>query len=255
MRRAAGFGFISTLITALTLHAGCASESDILRSDPGLRASDLHDGKIAVLGVVKYQEPDQIRPPLIAMLQRTLAEERRDIPLVPADSVRDALGAERYRKTLLEYEYQGSLDEAALRDLAGSLRGVRFLVMARVDKDRTRYSTRGRADADTGSMRPDFAMGVTGRDARVTVHLYDLVRGTLVFAARYMGSSEESRPVRVPASGSPAGSGVRVDVGAATSPENEGYPGAPELALALEGPFRAFARALPGAPLRPGGAP
>jgi hypothetical protein len=50
------------------------------------------------------------------------------------------------------------------------------------------------------------------------------------------------------------GSGATVEIGQAVPPEEQGYPGIPDLALALEEPFRAFARALPGAP-QPAGAP
>jgi len=226
--------------------AGCAAESNLLRLDPGLTAVDLRQGKIAVLGVVKFQEPDQVRPPLIAMLERTLGEERGDIPLIRADSVRHVLGQERYRRILLAYEYQATLDSAALREIADPLRGIaRFAVLARVEKDRMRNSTRGISDADTGVARSDFVMGITGRDAGVRVHLYDMVRGTLVMSATYEGSSESSKPMVSPVR-SGGSSGVVVEVGQAVPPEAQGYPPPPELAQALEEAFRAFARALPG---------
>ena len=227
---------------------GCASQSEVKRLGPALTEADLRKGKLAVLGVVKFQEPDQIRPPLVAMLERTFREERRDVPLLPADSVRQALGPERYRRILLAYEYQGALDPGALGEISDSLRGMaRFLLLARVEKDRTRNSTRSIAEADTGLGWPDFAMGITGRDARVAVHLYDLVQRTLVVSAAYEGSSESSKPMLSPLR-SGGRSGVTLEVGQAVSPEDQGYPGAPELALALEEPFRTFARMLPGAP-------
>ncbi len=199
-----------------------------------------------MLGVVKFQEPDQVRPPLIAMLERTFQDERRDVPLIPSDRVRQMLGAERDRRILLSYEYQGALDPAALAEISDSLRGAaRYLLLARVEKDRTRNSTRGITSADTGTVRPDYAMGITGRDAQVAVHLYDLVSRDLVVSARYEGSSENAHPMLSPLR--PGGrSGVNVEVGPAVSPEDQGYPGPPELALALEEPFRTFARSLPG---------
>ena len=226
---------------------GCASESDLLRLDPGLTETDLRQGKLAVLGVVKFQEPDQVRPPLIAMLEKTLGEERVDVPLIRADSVRHVLGDERYRRILLGYEYHGTLDSAALREIADPLQGVaRFVVLARVEKDRTRNSARSISDAD-GAGRTGYAMGITGRDATVEIHLYDVARRALVMKGKYDGSSENSKPIvsSVPPGGGPA---VTVEVGEAVPPEAQGYPGVPELAQALEEPFRAFARALPGAP-------
>ncbi len=228
---------------------GCAAESELHRLDPSLTAADLRQGKIAVLGVVKFQEPDQVRPPLIAILERTFRDERRDIPLLPSDSVRRILGADRDRRMLLSYEYQGTLDAASLAEISDSLRGAaRYLLLARVEKDRTRNSTRGIAPADTGRVRSDYAMGITGRDAQVAVHLYDLVSRQMVMSARYEGSSENARPMLSPLRPG-GGSGVNVEVGQAAPPEDQGYPGAPELALALEEPFRSFARSLPGGTL------
>jgi len=235
----------AALLLGAAVLAGCASEADLQRLDSSVTAPDLRQGKVAVLGVVKFQEPDQVRPPLIAMLERTFREERHDVPLIPADSVRQMLGAERDQKLLLAYEYQGALDPAALGEIADSLHGVaRFLLLARVDRDRTRNSTRGITGADTARTRANFAMGITGRDARVTVHLYDLGRRALVASARYEGSSENEKPMLSPLQG---GSGV-IEVGQGSSPEDQGYPGVPDLAPALEEPFRTFARTLPGAP-------
>lgn len=239
------------LFAALALWAfvsGCATEAGLKRLDPALTEVDLRQGKIAVLGVVKFQEPDQVRPPLVAMLEKAFREERRDIPLVPADSVRWKLGEERARRILLDYEYQGTLGARDLGEIADSLRGTaRFLLLARVEKDRTRNAARGIAGANTGVSGAGYAMGVTGRDARVSVHFYDLTSRALVMSATYEGSSENTKPIRAPVLPG-GGSRTDVSVGPAESPEEQGYPGAPELAQALEEPFRTFARVLPGAP-------
>ena len=227
--------------TALVV-AGCSSQAELTHLDPSLRANDLRQGKIAVLGVVKFQEADQIRPPLIAMLEKTFREERPDVPMIPADSVRSILGAERDQKLLLGYEYQGALDDHALEQIAGSLRGIaRYILVARVDRDRTRNSTRGVSVTDTTSAAHVlYEMGVTERDARVTVQLYDLSRRALAVSARYKGSTESQHPML-----SPLG---RVSFHPKVPPEERGYPETPELAMALREPFRTFARTLPGEP-------
>ena len=222
---------------------GCAAETELKRLDPSLNEIELRQGKIADMGVVKFQEPDQIRPPLIATLERTFREERPDLPLLSADSLQHILGGERYRKLLLGYEYQGNLDGPALSEIADSLRGAaRFLLLARVVKDRTRSSARGVAQGDTVRSTRTYAMGITGRDAQVVIHLYDLSRRALALTARIDGSSENSRPVVSPVSQS------TVELGRAVPPEDTGYPAAPELAQAVEEPFRTFAKTLPGAP-------
>lgn len=237
------------LLAGILFIAGCSAESELARLDPSLTETDLRQGKVAVLGVVKFQEPDQIRPPLIAMLESTWREERRDVPLIPADSVRQILGPERDRKLLLEFEYQGSLDAPGLSEISESLRGVaRYLITARVDKDRTRNSTRGISTTDTTSAQHVlYAMGVTGRDARVTVQLYDLSRRALVMSGRFEGSAESEHPML-----SPLG---QVSFVPRVPPEEQGYPETPELALALQEPFRNFARILPGSTKAPSSPP
>jgi len=230
------------------LVAGCSSGAELTHRDPCLSANDLRQGRVAVLGVVKFEEADQVRPPLIDVLERTFREERRDVTLIPTDSVRTLLGAERDKKLLLDYEYQGALDDHALEEIADSLRGIaRYILVARVDRDRTRNTTRGIAVTDTTSAAHVlYQMGVTEREARVTVQLYDLSRRSLAVSARYKGSTERQHPML-----SPLGT---VSFLPKVPPEERGYPETPELAMALREPFQTFARTLPGAP-QPVGAP
>jgi hypothetical protein len=234
----------SALLVCAALLAGCAAQTGFLHVDPSLTAADLRAGKVAVLGVVQFQEPDQIRPPLIAMLEKTLGEERPDVPMIPADSVRSILGEERDKKLLLGYEYQGALDDHALEETAGSLRGIaRYILVARVDRDRTRNATRGiDVNDSTSAAHVLYETGVTERQARVTVQLYDLSRRGLAVNARYEGSTENEHPML-----SPLG---RISFKKNVPPEEQGYPETPALALALREPFQTFARTLPGAPKR-----
>jgi len=226
--------------------AGCAAESKLLRGDPDLAYAALRDGKLAVLGVVKVEEVDRVRPPLIAMLEKALTEERADLPLIRAESVFAALGKTSYRRILLGYEYQGRLEPADLRELADSLAGVaRFVVLARVVSDRIRYSTRGVSEADSTQSQSAYGLRVAGRNARVDVHLYDLATRSLSFGAEYSGSSESSKPARAPMDRPPQMQGVDIGVQSRAAPEVESSPEPPELALAVEEPFRAFARSLP----------
>jgi hypothetical protein len=237
------------MILLCALLVGCAAETEIQRVDHSLTAADLRAGKVAVLGVVKFQEPDQIRPPLIAMLEKTFREERPDVPMIPAESVRQMLGVERDQKLLLAYEYQGGLDDHALEEIADSLRGIaRYILVARVDRDRTRNATRGISLSDTtSSAHVLYQMGVTGRDARVTIQIYDLSRRALAVSARAEGSTESEHPML-----SPLG---QVSFIPRVPSEERGYPETPELALALQEPFRDFARYLPGSSKPPSSSP
>jgi hypothetical protein len=225
---------------------GCAAESKLSRVDPGLTAAALREGSVAVLGVVKPQEVDQVRPPLIAMLETGLSEERGDLPLLRADRVRELLGKEPHRRILLAYEFQGMLDSAAVRELADSLRGrARFAVVARVESDQLRYSSREISETDSAGVPRVFVMAVTGRDARVSVQLYDLAKRALVLNAKYIGSSEAEIPIFTGAARGARRPGMTVEVAPQVTPSSQGYPDPPDLARSLEGPFRSFARDLP----------
>src|SRR5437870_13826582 len=119
----------ASALALFALCAGCASEVELSRIDPSLTDTDLRQGKVAVLGVVKFQEPDQVRPPLIAMLERTFRDERHDVPLIGADSVRQMLGPERHRRLLLAYECRRSLSPDDLAEISDSLRGAAKFIL------------------------------------------------------------------------------------------------------------------------------
>lgn len=232
---------------ALAALAGCAAEAKILREDATLTNRALREGGIAVLGVVKVEEIDTVRPPLIAKLEIVFAEERPDIHVIGAQRVREALGKASYRRILLGYEYHGVIDTASLREIADSLRGAaRYVVVARVDSDRLRRSTRDAKDADTSRVGWAAAVLVTGRNARVAVRLYDLDQRTVCLDAQYAGTAENLK-AGVASSVRPPEPQAGVTVGTAPQivPQEEGYPDPPELAEVVETPFRTFARSLP----------
>jgi len=235
-------------IIALTLSAllGCAAESKILREDTTLTAEALREGGVAVLGVVKVEEIDTVRPPLIAKLEAVFAEERPDLPLIGIQRVRDALGKASYRRILLGYEYKGVIDTASLREIADSLRGLaRYAVVARVESDRLRRSTRDAPEADTSRIGRAFGILVTGRNARVAVRLYDLDQRTVRLDARYAGTAESLR-AGIASGARPPEPRMEVNMGSVRIlPQEEGYPDPPALAEVVETPFRTFARSLP----------
>lgn len=238
--------------------AGCATEAKLLRSDPAFTAAALSRGGLAVVSVVKKEEVEQVRPPLIAALMRKLSQARPDLRLVDADRVAEALGTIRYRRLLNAYQARGSLDSAEVRALADAVGGAaRYGVLGRVTHDALRTSERGISPEDSSRYRFFSTRLVTGRDARVDMQVYDLAKGTLVYRAEYAGSAEDERPARygLEGGGATAGSGVTIGAGSrdAAPPgvpdslaEQWGrYPEAPTLARSLEEAFRAFARDLP----------
>src|SRR6266850_1527081 len=72
------------LAGALAAFSGCAHVADIREADTGFTAEALRAGGLVDLGVVQVNEIPQVRPPLIAALERVLTATRSDIRLIPA---------------------------------------------------------------------------------------------------------------------------------------------------------------------------
>jgi hypothetical protein len=211
-----------------------------------------------VVSVVKKEEVEQVRPPLIAALERTLGQARPELRLVPAGRVEDDLGLETYRRILKSYQARGSLDSSEVRTLAREIGGdARYAILGRVFSDAVRTSERGIPRRDKSEYRSFDTLLITGRDARVDLRIYDLATGALVFHAQYAGSAEEARPARFGLEGGgavgsgtipvPSGTrdGIPSDVPDSLAERWGQYPAIPSLATALEEAFRSFAKDLP----------
>jgi len=213
----------------------------VVVADEAITATLLRDGGLAVVGVTMVEEVEQVRPPLIAALERVLGETRPDLPFRSAASVRDTLGLAASRKVLSAYQLDGRLDKAALTDLAKRLGGgTRFAIFGRVEKTSEHYpAPPRRGEIDYGG---SIGSRTTRRDARVRLTLYDLARARVAFEAVYASSSENSLPDSIASLPErrltpPPG----VDPGVPVNPQ----PGVPSLAEALIEGFRAFATDLP----------
>ena len=251
------YGIFSTGAALLwlsgTLVAGCASERAVLATGPGMSYEELRSGGLAIVGVTKVDEVEQIRPPLIATLEQVLRESRPDLPFRTADSVRDSLGLTEYRRILSAYQLAGTLSDADRGILVSRLRGsARFALLARVDKDAVRLPpARRSATGEYGAAAPQFGTRAASRDTRVRVNLYDLQTGAEAWSAIYASYTDNVLPDSVsrlpavlllPPQGSPAEAPI------------DPLPEAPTLARALIEGFRAFVADLPKAPAQPAAA-
>lgn len=204
-----------------------------------------------------------MRPPLIDALERVLGAARRDIPLVPAARTRSALPDSVERLFLLGYQMRGTPDEALFATVAkAALVSARYGILARVESAPIRYGSRQVVTGRPWEEGKEIQVRVTGRDAHVSVSIYDLTTRTLVFGAKYVGSSDEApgaHPTAEDSLGAPPPSPVRVDPGVRTGripgpgedPALLGFPEPPTVARAAEASFLLMARDLPGAPAPP----
>jgi hypothetical protein len=229
---------------------GCAAERQIVMP-AALSADSLRAGGLAVVGVTVVDEVEQVRPPLVAALESTLATSRADLPFRRAGSVRDSLGLLAYRRILLAYQSSGTLGPADMAELGARLGpGARFALVARVEKNAVSAFgsiSRQQTESTYGMSGPMTTPPRVFRDARIRVTLYDLVDRSLAWEAVYASSSKNETPdslvnpprrVKFEAPDASADSrGVIPD-----------SPDAPTLAEALMEAFRALAADLPGAP-------
>jgi hypothetical protein len=254
---------------AAVLASGCATESKLLREDPGFTAESLRKGGIAVLGVVQVDEVAQARPPLVAALERVLAAARKEIPLVRADRAQAALGDSAVRLFLLGYQMRGDPDSLWLARAAHAVRPLaRYGVLARIEGTSIRYGTRTVPSSfATGEGEQD--LHVTGRDVRASATVYDLDTGAIVYRGKFIGGADEAPNLRPPPADTlnpdslppqprPRGPSQTFRPGSTypipgpgDSPADFGYPDPPSIARAAENAFLILARSLPGGPATP----
>ncbi|HET9950540.1 MAG TPA: hypothetical protein VFS09_01970 [Candidatus Eisenbacteria bacterium] len=248
-------GVLLPLSLAALLLAGCAAERQVIQPGAGLSADTLRADGLALVGITVLDEVEQLRPPLVATFEKVLAAIRPDLPIGPASVARDALGLPAYRKLLFAYQETGRLEpeeQAALAKALGP--GVRYAILARVEKNTVRLSGGGLPQqgsptmGGSPSMRPPSS---ASRDARIRFTIYDLAESRGVFEATYASSSDNWAAYRSdapPEKGSPS-----VDfhtIGASGDMREslpESGPDTPSLADALVEGYRAFALDLPAA--------
>jgi len=230
------------LLAALGLIAGCSYMSDVKTSAPSLGADALRSEKIAIVSVVQVDEVPEVRPPLIASLERVLRASRPDLVIVPAARVAAALDDSTERFLPLGYQIHGAADPAWLERAKPAIRPMaRYALLARVEAVKVRHSDR----VDVAPQTAGQGLQVTGRDVRVGVSLYDLETLKLVFAGEYWGSKEDAIGDRDAPLPEPEDSLGVVGVNDTTS--YGVYKKPPPVAQAAEPAFLEFARSLPGA--------
>jgi hypothetical protein len=225
------------------LLAGCAAERSVLVADEELTAATLRDGGVALVGVTMVDEVEQIRPPLVAALERAMTETRPDLALRPAATVTESLGTAESRRVLSGYQREAAVDAPTLEALSATLSSTaRFALFARVDKSTVHLPPAPRpSDYDYG---PPRFTGSIRRDARVRLTLYDLARRRVAWEAVYSSSSENSLPDSLARRRDrPRIIGTRGSDDA--FPETTFTPETPSLAEAAMEAFRSFAADLP----------
>jgi len=241
------------MAVAVVLAGGCAGPEEMRTVSPEFTAESLRSGGLAVLGVVQVDEVPQVRPPLIDALERVLGVTRHDLRVVPAARAQAAMGDSTTKFLLLGYQMHGRPDPDWFERATDSLHATaRYGVLARVESDALRYSAENLLDAGpVGGQGQAEPVRVTGRDARVTVHVFDLTTRALVFTGTYSGSTRAAVQDTMPRPTPPPQQNGGLVIQQSSQQPQQPFPEAPPLARALEPAFLEFARELPGGPPLP----
>jgi hypothetical protein len=174
--------------------------------------------------------------------------------VIPASRAQAAFDDSTSRLLLLGYQMHGAPEAEWLARAADSLRGVaRYGMLGRVEGDAARYAVRDAPPNDPSLQSPSGRILVSGRDAKISVNVYELTTRALVFSGTYRASAESASRRFGAALGYPDRSrelsGIHVTP--EEPPSQQGYPELPPLAQALEAAVVEFARSLPGGPTPP----
>ena len=236
---------------AATWTGGCSYMSQVREKDESFTLEALRAGKAVVVSVVQVDETAHVRPPFIDALERVLRATRPDVVLVPNARATAALDDSTSRFLLLGYQTHGEVDPSWMRRAATSLLPVaRYGILARVEDVVVRRADRAGAVSNPDPQSPAGMARVTGQDARVSVHVYDLTSLALVFSGSYWGTKE----VAMSEGGELPPRESETDELDVSSPYDSTAAGlflktAP-LVRSLEPAFVEFARSLPGGPAR-----
>ncbi|HET9253417.1 MAG TPA: hypothetical protein VFP58_14980 [Candidatus Eisenbacteria bacterium] len=239
------------LALATAWAGGCSYTSQVREKDDTFTRDALLSGTAVVVSVVQVDEMDHVRAPFVDALERVLRATRPDVKLVPHARAAAALDDSTSRVLLLGYQMHGEVDPVWMGRAAASLRSVaRYGILARVEEVVTRRVDRTDPSTNPDLRSPTGMVRVTGQDARVSVHVYDLESRARVFSGTYWGTSEvalsegEDMPPRESETD-------EIDVSSPYDSTSSGlFLKTPPLVRSLEPAFLEFARSLPGGPAR-----
>jgi hypothetical protein len=239
-QRSFAFGF---LFVALLFTEGCSVSIKGLRTDPAFTYAALHEGRMAVGGVIsssgKVSRRDQTRYERI--VAREMAEKRPGLKVSGSADLRRRLGKAKYTKLLAEYEELGGLSHKHIGVLSKKIKRTDYLVFAVIEGDRTEYDRSETSSSyEHGVYTPGGVTTTATRTVEVEIRVYDLALQRNVWIGTIKKRTTNSR--RFIRENSLVALAKAVTNNRA---KTYSFPKAPSLAKALAGVFSAFADHMP----------
>ena len=167
--------FVMMLALILT---GCATKVVGLQKDKSLTYESMQSGPLVIGGVVDAANEKPVISNINSMnqLRGQLAEETEGLSIARSGLVRATIGSRTYKKILQEYRDDSSLSEKSISLLAQKLKGKRYLIFSRIQRDEPFQDRSESKDVDskgndTGSKSINM---VSGRAVDATFDIVDL---------------------------------------------------------------------------------
>ena len=240
--------FLACLAVLVFASLSCAARSDARKAGT-ITYQNLVPGGIGVGGVTscvkgRTSQPGS-RETMAQMFAEAILNSRADIPLMGADRVRSAVGADTYESTLDQFQGRGELSASTLDTLRAALAdSVRYFVVARVEKD-DEYRDTVERDTDYDPKTDNSeTFNTATRTVEVGYRVYDLREGKLAWKVRQSDSEvEEAKAPTTSTIFKPYTVAGMLET--ALSDDKGPEPGMPDAFRNLAGIFRTFAKTLP----------
>ena len=232
------------VVASLSFAARCEA-----RKAGTITYQNLVPGGIAIGGVTscvkgRTSQPGS-RETMAQMFEETILNSRADIPLMGADRVRSAVGADTYGSMLDQLQGKGELSASTLDTLRAALvDSARYFVVARVEKDNEYRDTVERdTDYDPKTDNSETFNTAT-RTIELRFQVYDLRDGKLAWKVRQTESEVEE--AKAPSTSTIFKPYTVVGMLETALSDDKGPdPGMPDAFRNLAEIFHTFAKALP----------
>jgi hypothetical protein len=239
----------NTRVTILVFASmSCAVPMEASAKAGTMTYQNLVPGGIAIGGVASRIDGPTSQPgsreSMARAFEGALRAARADIPLLGADRVRRAVGDEIHESMLAQFQLKGELSVSTLDSIRAALVDtVRYLVVARVEKDDAIHDTTER-DTDYDRTTDPETFKTAMRTVVVGFRVYDLHDGKLAWKFRPIDSEVNETKVPKPSTiFSPKTVVGQLEI--SSSEDKVPYPDMPDVFQNLAEIFDKFARALP----------
>lgn len=173
---------LSISFMLLTAFSSCTPTMSGLQKSDAFTHNLIQSEGMSIGGVVDIEKPmsDSDRNKLSGILRNSIMDERENIRVSPLGNFINALGEDEAKRIWQIYQKNGTLSEAELQMISDKSPQNRFLVLAKLENNRTSTSSNyqsPRTEEDSKGNKtkiPGKTVVTTSRDVTYSINIYDL---------------------------------------------------------------------------------